>query len=140
MDEFEALRKENAEQRRQLARLEEQNARLIEQLARLNERVAELLAIAQRKQRGPSAAIVPAPAAPPVVEGEEQRAFEARPKAPEKSAAEPAAKKKAKPTERKPLPSHLEAESMSSAPTRARRVVGPPWTSPTSSSRKSSTS
>jgi transposase len=104
VDELEALRRENAALREQLARV-------IEQLARLNERVAELLAVAQRKQRkarGQDA--VPLPAPPPVVEGEERRAFEERPKAPEKPPADLAAKKKAKPTGRKPLPSHLEAE------------------------------
>ncbi len=103
MDELEALRKENAEQRKQIAQL-------IEQLARLNERVTELLAVAQRKQRKAAAPVAVAPIAPPVVEGEERRAFEERPKAPEKPPAEPAAKKKAKPTGRKPLPAHLEAE------------------------------
>jgi len=51
VDELEALRKENAELRRQLTQIAEQNAQLIEQLARLNDRVAELLAVAQRKQR-----------------------------------------------------------------------------------------
>ena len=111
MDELEALRKENAEQRRQLAQLLEQNAQLVEQLARLNDRVGELLAVAQRKQRkvrAPVAALSPAP--PPVVEGEQQRAFEERPKALEKPHAERTTKEKAKPTGRKPLPSHLEAE------------------------------
>ena len=117
MDELEALRKENVEQRRQLAQLVEQNValhdqvtQLIEQLARLNDRVAELLAVAQRKQRKPPAAVAALPAPPPLVEGDEQRAFEERPKAPEKPAAEPTAKNKAKPTGRKPLPGHLEAE------------------------------
>jgi transposase len=103
VDELEALRRENAEQRKQISQL-------ITELARLNERVAELLAVAQRKQRKSPAAVAPAPAAPPVVEGDERRAFEERPKAPEKPAAEPAAKKKPKPTGRKPLPGHLEAE------------------------------
>ena len=104
MDELEALRKENAA-------LRDQVTQLIEQLARLNDRVAELLAVAQRKQRKARAAVAaPPPAPPPIVEGEEQRAFEARPKAPEKPQAEHPAKKKAKPTGRKPLPGHLEAE------------------------------
>jgi transposase len=111
VDELEALRRENADQRQQLARLSEQNERLIEQLARLNERVAELLAVAQRKQRKSGTPLAPpAPTPPPVVEGEERRAFEERPKAPEKPTAERSAKKKAKPTGRKPLPAHLEAE------------------------------
>ncbi len=100
MDELEKLRRENAALRD-----------LITELARLNERVGELLAIAQRKQRNiraPLAALPPAP--PPVVEGEQQRAFEERPKAPPKPTAELPAKSKAKPTGRKPLPAHLETE------------------------------
>ena len=103
MDELEALRRENAAQRLQIAQL-------IEQLARLNERVGELLAIAQRKQRKASALPPAPPPPPPVVGGEERRAFDDRPKAPEKPATERTPKKKAKPTGRKPLPSHLEAE------------------------------
>jgi transposase len=104
VDELEALRKENAALRSQLAQL-------FEQLARLNERVAELLAVAQRKQRKARAPIAtPPPAPPPVVADEQQRAFEARPKAPEKPIGERTAKTKAKPTGRKPLPRHLEAE------------------------------
>jgi transposase len=111
VDELEALRRENAALRDQLTRVAEQNTQLIEQLARLNDRVAELLAIAQRKQRKTPAVVVAlSPVAPPAIEGEERRAFEERPKAPEKPPTEPAAKKKAKPTGRKPLPSHLEAE------------------------------
>jgi transposase len=104
VDELEALRKENAALRDQLAQL-------FEQLARLNERVAELLAVAQRKQRKARATVaLPPPVPPPVVEGEQQRAFEERPKAPEKPKAERAAKTKTKPTGRKPLPRHLEVE------------------------------
>ena len=104
MDELEALRKENAALRGQLARL-------FEQLARLNERVAELLAVAQRKQRKARATVaLPPPVPPPVVEGEQQRAFEERPKAPDKPVGERTAKTKTKPTGRKPLPRHLEAE------------------------------
>ena len=103
MDELAALRKENAEQQRQIAQL-------ITQLARLNERVAELLAIAQRKQRKSPAPIDKPPSAPPVVEGEARRAFEERPKAPEKPLTARPPKTRAKPTGRKPLPTHLEAE------------------------------
>jgi transposase len=103
VDELEALRRENAAQRQQISQL-------IEQLARLNDRVAELLVVAQRKQRK-TRELPPAPAPPPpVVGGEERRAFEDRPKAPEKPTDERAVKKKAKPTGRKPLPGHLEAE------------------------------
>lgn len=104
MDGLEALRKENAELRAQVAQL-------LTELARLNDRVSELLAVAQRKQRKAPAPGAAAPAAaPPVVEGEAQRAFEERPKAPDKPATEPPPKKKARPTGRKPIPSHLEAE------------------------------
>jgi hypothetical protein len=105
VDELEALRKDNAELRAQVAQL-------LTELARLNERVSELLAVAQRKQRkAPAAGAAPLPpAAPPVVEGEAQRAFEDRPKAPDKPATEPPPKKKARPTGRKPIPGHLEAE------------------------------
>jgi len=111
VDELEALRRENAALRDQVTRVVEQNAQLIEQLARLNERVTELLAMAQRKQRKARAAVAPAaPPPPPVVDGEAQRAFEDRPRAPQKPQDEPAEKKKAKPTGRKPLPAHLEAE------------------------------
>jgi transposase len=111
VDELEALREENAQQRRQLTQLLEQNAQLVEQLAHLNERVAELLAVAQRKQRkARTASETPPPSAPPVVEGEQRRAFEERPKAPKKPEGERTEKPKAKPTGRKPLPKHLEAE------------------------------
>jgi transposase len=110
VDELEALRRENAALRDQVTRVVEQNAQLIEQLARLNERVAELLVIAQRKQRKSRERPPAPPPPPPIVEGEERRAFEERPKAPEKPAAEAVVKKKPKPTGRKPLPRHLEAE------------------------------
>ena len=104
MDEFEALRHENAA-------LRDQVTQLVEQLARLNERVAELLAVAQRKQRkARTAPETPPPAAPPVVEGEQRRAFDERPKAPEKPEVARTEKQKTKPTGRKPLPKHLETE------------------------------
>lgn len=48
--------------------------------------------------------------AAPLVDGDERRAFEERPKAPEKPAKDSSPKKRAKPTGRKPIPSHLEAE------------------------------
>jgi hypothetical protein len=100
-DETEALRRENAELRRQIGQL-------ITELARLNERVSELLAVAQRKHRKPPAD--KPPAVPPTVEGEARRAFEQRPTAPQKPFEEPQRKTRARPTGRKPIPSHLEAE------------------------------
>ena len=104
MDDLEALRKENAA-------LRDQVTQLVEQLARLNERVAELLAVAQRKQRKTRAAPeTPPPATPPVIDEQQRRAFEDRPKPPVKPKTERGAKRKAKPSGRKRLPAHLEAE------------------------------
>jgi transposase len=109
-EEVERLRRENEALRLQIAQL-------VVQLARLNERVAELLAIAQRKQRKPGAPAAAAPAATaPAVGDEARRAFEARPKAPGKAPEERPAKKKARPTGRKPLPDHLEAEEHEERP------------------------
>jgi transposase len=103
---LEAAEKENAELRQQIAQL-------VTEVARLTDRVTELLAIAQRKQRKSSSAATTPPAAstpPPAIEGEQRRAFDDRPKAPEKPAADPAPRKRSKPTGRKPVPQHLEAE------------------------------
>ena len=111
MEELERLRRENGELRGQVTHLIGEVSRLVNEVARLNERVAELLAIAQRKQRRPAAAAAaPPPSTPPPVGDEAKRAFEERPKAPEKTPEERPAKKKARPTGRKPLPGHLEAE------------------------------
>lgn len=97
------MRAENAELRREVAKL-------VELTARLNERVAELLAIAQRKV-GARKAKPDAPTPPPPAVGEQaQKAFESRPKAPELPAKKKPAKQKQRPTGRKPLPEHLPAE------------------------------
>ena len=96
-----ALLKENAARREQIARQ-------IEQIAALNDRVSELLAVAQRKQRKSTEPKPPPP--PPVVDGEAKAAFEARPKPPDLPPKEQGAKKDRKPTGRKPLPQHLETE------------------------------
>ncbi len=109
MDELETLRRENAALRRQTEALSTQIAQLVTELARLNDRVTELLAVAQRRQRKAPADKPPVP--PPTVEGEAKRAFEERPKAPEKLAEERPPKTKAKPSGRKPIPRHLEAET-----------------------------
>jgi hypothetical protein len=96
-----ALQRENAELRGQVSQL-------VHQLAKLNERVAELLAIAQRKQRKTPAVKPPAPS--PTVEGDAKLAFDERPQAPEKPDEEEKAKSPVKPTGRKKVPPHLEAE------------------------------
>ncbi len=114
------LQRENAELRAQLAEMAAAsatqmgqvlaiNAELTAQIAKLNERVAELLAVAKRRQR-PAVASPPTPPPPPLVSADAQRAFSERPQPPElppkgKKAAAPR-----RPTGRKPLPNHLEAE------------------------------
>jgi hypothetical protein len=108
--ETEALRAQVTALIEQNAALIEQNAALIEQIAKLNDRVAELQAIAQRKQRKPKADKPVTPPPPPVLDADAQRAFAERPTAPAKPEPPTRAKKPAKPTGRKPLPQHLEAE------------------------------
>jgi transposase len=99
--EGEKLLRENAELRAQITKL-------TETIAKLTDRVAELLAVAQRRQRKPSA---PKPAEPkPALIGDAKRAFEERPKPPEKPAPLEREKKPVRPTGRKALPPHLEAE------------------------------
>ena len=110
MNELETLRRENGALREQVRALTEQIAGLVAELARLNDRVTELLAVAQRKQRKAPAPVDMPPAVAPTVEGDALRAFEDRPKAPDKPATEPRPKKKARPTGRKAIPGHLEAE------------------------------
>ena len=104
-----ALERENAALREQVASLTGTIASLTEQLAKMNERVGELLAIAQRKQRKVTEPKAPAP--PPAVSADEERAFRERPQAPAKPAAVKPEKTKARPTGRKPIPTHLEAEN-----------------------------
>ena len=119
---LEASQRENAWLRKQVAELSSQLAEALSRLsevvssnqaltagmAKLNDRVGELLAAAQRKQRPPPVEKPPAP--PPVVEAEAQRAFEARPQPPTKPEKRREAKKRPKPTGRKPVPEHLEVE------------------------------
>ena len=98
------LLRENAELRALITRL-------TEQVAKLTERVAELLVVAQRRQRKPPPEKLPEPR--PEVVGDAKQAFEQRPKAPRKSAPPKSAKKPVRPSGRKPLPQHLEADRKS---------------------------
>lgn len=129
MNELTALRRENAELHRQLATMTAHFNEVVEQLtlqlARLNERIAELLPAAQRRRRKhATASDPPPPAPPPVLVDDAKRAFEERPKAPEKPVDEPKAKKPRKPTGRKALPSHLEAEETNLRPDACARCGG----------------
>lgn len=109
------LRRENAEQRAQLGQMAVQlgqlvsaNAALTAQVAKLNDRVGELLAAAHRRQRTPVASPVAGP--PPAVAADAALAFADRPKPPELPAKLKATPKPRRPTGRKPVPAHLEAE------------------------------
>lgn len=106
--EGEDLLRENAELRASNARLARHLEKLTDQIAKLTERVAELLAVAQRRQRKPTPEKLPE--ARPEVVGDAKQAFEQRPKPPKKSVPPKSAKKTVRPTGRKPLPQHLEAE------------------------------
>ncbi len=119
MHDYEALLRENAEQRATIVRLEGQLDRLVRQLevlnttnAKLDERMAELVAIAGRKSRRPTAQPKPATAADaPVVVGATKAAFEERPRPPDKPPEPTLEKKPPRPSGRKPLPAHLEVEA-----------------------------
>ena len=99
--EGERLLRENSE-------LRASNTRPTEQLAKLSDRVGELLAVAQRRLRLPSPEKPPEPR--PELVGDAKKAFDERPKAPEKSERVKREKKPVRPTGRKSLPQHLEAE------------------------------
>ena len=124
----EVAERENAALREQLGAALATIATLTGEVAKLNDRVAELLAIAQRKQRKTAAPKDKTPEPPPVVEAEQQQAFDARPTAPvlrEKTKAPKSQKR----TGRSEIPQHLEPEEHrqprpSSARTAAARSSG----------------
>ena len=108
------LQRENAELRAQLTSATAHFTGVIDklttQIATLNDRVTELLAVAQRRQRKASAKVPSEPAQPPALTGDAERSFAERPAPPTKPVEEAKPKKPQRPTGRKPLPSHLEAE------------------------------
>lgn len=110
MRDVEALLRENAAQKAENAALRVQVEALLATVAKLTERVEELLAAVNRKGRRPEPDKKPAPP-PPGLDGEARRAFEARPKPPEKPVVDKPKGKRPPPTGRKPVPEHLEAES-----------------------------
>jgi transposase len=126
--EYEALKQANEAQRIQLAmanaRIQELTAqvnRLADLVARGNDRIAELFAIAQRKKVSPKPSVSKPPEPPPSLDEETKKAFLARPRPPELAKETKPQKKKAKPTGRKPLPEHLEAEEHTVTPERCSR-------------------
>ncbi len=107
-----ALQQENISLRAQLSALAVQlaesvasNTRMSALVAELNDRVTELLAVAGRKYRKPSAPKEPTP--PPSLEAEAKEAFETRPRPPVLPAREKNKKPRPPPTGRKALPKHL---------------------------------
>jgi transposase len=85
--------------------------RLVEMVARGNERITELLAVAQRKKRGTRATPPAKPPTPaPAVDANARRGFEERPSPPTLPEKPPREPKPRRPTGRKPVPEHLEAE------------------------------
>src|SRR5688500_19299755 len=80
------------------------------QIAKLNDRVAELLAAAQRKQRKPATKPTVEQPAPSLAD-DAKRSFDERPKPPAKPEAPTKTPKPRRPTGRKALPTHLEAEN-----------------------------
>jgi len=109
--ELDALR---AQLREVLARLDvslAQNAALVEQVAKLNERIAELLPIAKRKKSKPRPKTSEPQAPPPKLDAAAQKAFDERPRPPAKPDKPRPAERSAKPSGRKPVPGHLEAET-----------------------------
>lgn len=108
---------EKAALREQLASALRTIATLTNEVAKLNDRVAELLAIAQRKQRKSAAPTEKKPEAPPVVEAEQQKAFDARPKPPELPEKTKPVKRTQRRTGRNAVPQHLPADEHDLRPT-----------------------
>ncbi len=117
LGDVDALQRESAAQRAQIAELIATNAKLVAEIAKLNDRVAELLAIAQRKQRKRATPAEKTPEPPPVVGADAQQAFEDRPKAPALPEKTKTSKGRARRTGRNAIPGHLEAEEHRLRPT-----------------------
>lgn len=116
--EYEALRNQLAEANGHIAALTTEVGRLAELVAQGNERITELAAIAQRKKRSPkTTSAEKAPEPPPSLDDQAKKAFKNRPTPPKLPGKKKAPKKKSRPTGRKPLPDHLEAEEHAARPT-----------------------
>ena len=122
---YDELKRAYEAQRLQLAAMTEHNAaltrevgRLAEIVAKSNDRIAELLAIAQRKKSSAKPSANKAPKPPPSLDEDARKAFAERPAPPKLPKKKKRKKKKSKPTGRKPLPDHLEAEEHTVKPER----------------------
>lgn len=111
------MREQLAEANARVAELTAEVGRLADLVARSNDRITELLAIAQRKKSGSKgAAVDKAPEPPPSLDDDAKKAFSRRPTPPKLPKRKKPPKKTTKPTGRKPLPEHLEAEEHTAEP------------------------
>jgi transposase len=106
---YDAVVRENAMQRVQIAALTAQIGRLAELVAQSNDRITELTAIVERNSARPISP-AKAPEAPPSLDEAARKAYDERPKAAPRPKKEKPAKKPRRPTGRKPVPEHLLAE------------------------------
>jgi len=114
---YEELRLQLAEANGRVAALTAEVGRLADLVAQGNDRILELFAIAQRKKRGlEKATEEKAPEPPEALDEKVKKAFNKRPAAPKLPAKKKVSKKKARPTGRKPVPDHLEAEEHTKEP------------------------
>jgi transposase len=115
--EHDAICEQLAQSNARVAELTAEVGRLADLVARGNDRIIELLAIAQRKKGGArSTSTDKAPEPPPSLDDAAKEAFAKRPAPPKLPQKEKRAKKKTKPTGRKPLPDHLAADEHTTAP------------------------
>ena len=106
----EALRIQLAAANGQITALTAEVGRLADLVAKSNDRITELFAIAQRKKSGGKKSADKPPEPPPSLDQDAKKAFEDRPNPPKLPKKKKPAKQKTKPTGRKPVPEHLEAE------------------------------
>lgn len=107
--ELKAALGELAKLRTALAEMTQSHTRMADEYARMNERLTELMAALERKKRPLPTPKPPAPA--PTLDASQVAAFNARPKPPELPPKPPKAKSPRKPSGRRPVPDHLEAEA-----------------------------
>jgi hypothetical protein len=124
LGETEALRRENAALRAELAAAMATIGVMGAQLAKLNERVEELLAIAQRKSRKTATPVAKKHEPALVVEPAARAAFDTRPAPPVLPEKPKPAKREPKRTGRNAVPSHLEADEHGLRPAQCVRCGG----------------